>query len=159
MLLLSSAVDDDDLLLGLLVLRPSISNLLQSVSSVIIKCDGLLLKSATAFLFESATILLQSASIITKCDRTSWEFLEFGISRHPARRDQWRRYWLPTWLSRVFYKGYTTNLPSKTDHPPLPTNSTSLKEEHVHRCSILQETLKKWKCIVTLSLNRRNGSS
>ena len=102
-LLLSWAVDDDDLLLGLLVLRPSISNLLQSVSSVIIKCNGLLLKSATAFLFESATILLQSASIITKCDRTSWEFLEFGISRHPARRDQWRRYWLPTWLSRVFY--------------------------------------------------------
>ena len=42
MLLLSWAVDDDDLLLGLLVLRPSISNLLQSVSSVIIKCDGLL---------------------------------------------------------------------------------------------------------------------
>ena len=70
-LLLSWLVDDDDLLLGLTVLRPSISNLLQSVSSVIIKCDGLLLKSATAFLFESATILLQSASIITKCDRTS----------------------------------------------------------------------------------------
>ena len=42
MLLLSWAVDDDDLLLGLLVLRPSISNLLQSVSSVVIKCDGLL---------------------------------------------------------------------------------------------------------------------
>ena len=60
-LLLSWAVDDDDLLLGLLVLRPSISNLLQSVSSVIIMCDGLLLKSATAFLFETATILLQSA--------------------------------------------------------------------------------------------------
>ena len=70
-LLLPWAVDDDDLLLGLLVLRPSISNLLQSVSSVIIKCDGLLLKCATAFLFESATILLQSATIITKCDRTT----------------------------------------------------------------------------------------
>ena len=39
---MSWAVDDDDLLLGLLVLRPSISNLLQSVSSVIIKCDALL---------------------------------------------------------------------------------------------------------------------
>ena len=70
-LLLSWAVDDDDLLLGLTVLRPSISNLLQSVASVIIKRDGLLLKSATAFLFESATILLQSASIITNCDRTT----------------------------------------------------------------------------------------
>ena len=40
-------------------------------------------------------------------------------------------------------RGYTTNLPSKTDHPPLPTNSTSLKEEHVQWCSILQETLTK----------------
>ena len=40
-LLLSWAVDDDDLLLGLTVLRPSISNLLQSVSSVIIKSDSL----------------------------------------------------------------------------------------------------------------------
>ena len=60
-LLLPWAVDDDDLLLGLTVLRPSISNLLQSVSSVIIMCDGLLLKSATACLFETATILLQSA--------------------------------------------------------------------------------------------------
>ena len=45
-------------------------------------------------------ILLQSATIITKCDRTTWEFLEFGISRHP---DQWRGYWRPTWLSGVFY--------------------------------------------------------
>ena len=56
-LLLSWAIDDDDLLLGLTVLLPSISNLLQSVSSVIIMCDSLLLKSATAFLFETATIL------------------------------------------------------------------------------------------------------
>ena len=39
---MSWAVDDDDLLLGLLVLRPSISNLLQSVSSVIIMRDALL---------------------------------------------------------------------------------------------------------------------
>ena len=56
-LLLSWAIDDDDLLLGLTVLLPSISNLLQSVSSVIIMCDSLLFKSATAFLFETATIL------------------------------------------------------------------------------------------------------
>ena len=60
-MLLPWAVDDDDLLLGLLVPLPSISNLLQSVSSVIIMRDGLLLKSATAFLFETATISLQSA--------------------------------------------------------------------------------------------------
>ena len=40
-LLLSWAVDDDDLLLGLLVPLQSISNLLQSVSSVIIKSDSL----------------------------------------------------------------------------------------------------------------------
>ena len=59
------------LLLGLLVLRPSISSLLQSATSVITKCDsffitkcdGLLLQSATAFLLQSAT------SVITKCDR------------------------------------------------------------------------------------------
>ena len=60
-MLLPWAVDYDDLLLGLTVLRPSILNLLQSVSSVIIMFDGLLLKSATAFLFETVTILLQSA--------------------------------------------------------------------------------------------------
>ena len=56
-------------------------------------------------------------------------------------------------------RGYTTKLPSKIDHPPLPTNSTSLKEEHVQWSSILQETLRIWNCTVTLSLNRRNGSS
>ena len=56
-------------------------------------------------------------------------------------------------------RGYITKLPSKTDHPPLPSNSTSLKEEHVQWSSILQETLRMWKCTVTLSLNRRNGSS
>ena len=28
-------------------------------------------------------------------------------------------------------RGYTTKLPSKTDHQRLPLNSTSLKEEHV----------------------------
>ena len=129
MLLLSWAVDDD-FIIG--ITCPATIHF--KFITKCVKCYykvrwSVIWKSATAFLFESATILLQSASIITKCDRTSWEFLEFGISRHPARRDQWRRYWLPTWLSRVFYKGYTTNLPSKTDHPPLPTNSTSLKEE------------------------------
>ena len=121
------------------------------------------IKSATAFLFESETILLQSVSMITKCERTTWEFLKFGISKDPARRDQRQGYWLPTWLSGVsitlIERGYTTKLPSKTDHPPLPTNSTSMKEEHVQWSSILQETLRMWKCTVTLSLNRRNGSS
>ena len=73
------------LLLGLLVLRPSISSLLQSATAFFItNCDGLLLQSATAFLItkcykcyykvqqvlQSVTILLQSATIITKCDST-----------------------------------------------------------------------------------------
>ena len=51
------------LLLGLLVLRPSISSLLQSATAFFItKCDGLLLQSAT--------------SVITKCDRyyKVWQF-------------------------------------------------------------------------------------
>ena len=78
------------LLLGLLVLRPSFSSLLQSATAFFItKWDGLLLQSATAFLLQSArsvitkcdkcyykvrqvlqsvTILLQSATGITKCD-------------------------------------------------------------------------------------------
>ena len=66
------------LLLGLLVLRPSISSLLQSATSVITKCDsffitkcdGLLLQSATAFILQSAT------RAITKCDRyyKVWQF-------------------------------------------------------------------------------------
>ena len=59
------------LLLGLLVLRPSISSLLQSATAFFItKCDGLLLQSATAFLLQSAT------SVITKCDRyyKVWQF-------------------------------------------------------------------------------------
>ena len=57
------------LLLGLLVLRPSISSLLQT-AFFITKCDGLLLQSATAFLLQSAT------SVITKCDRyyKVWQF-------------------------------------------------------------------------------------
>ena len=62
-------VVDDDTLLGLLVLRPSISSLLQSATAFFItKCDGLLLQSATAFLLQSVTILLESAKGITKCD-------------------------------------------------------------------------------------------
>ena len=57
------------LLLGLLVLRISISSLLQSATAYFItKCDGLLLQSATAFLLK--IVLLQSATGITKCDRT-----------------------------------------------------------------------------------------
>ena len=81
------------LLLGSLVLRPSISSLLQSATAFFItKCDGLLLQSATAFLLQSATSVitkcgryykvwqfyykvrqvLQSATIITKCDSTKF---------------------------------------------------------------------------------------
>ena len=50
------------LLLDLLVLRPSISSLLQSTKSVITKCDSFLLQSAT--------------SVISKCDRyyKVWQF-------------------------------------------------------------------------------------
>ena len=70
-------------LLGLLVLRPSISSLLQSATAFFTtNCDGLLLQSATAFfitkcykcyykvqqVLQSLTILLQSATGITKCD-------------------------------------------------------------------------------------------
>ena len=56
------------LLLGLLVLRPSISSLLQSATAYFItKCDGLLLQSAT-ILLQSAKG--ESATIITNCDRT-----------------------------------------------------------------------------------------
>ena len=59
--------------LGLLVLRPSISSLLQSATTCfIVKWDGLLFQSATAF-------LLQSATGITKCDRTGRRF--FGCKK------------------------------------------------------------------------------
>ena len=64
--------------LGLLVLRPSISSLLQSATAFFItNCDGLLLQSATKWykcyykvqqVLQSVTILLQSATGITKCD-------------------------------------------------------------------------------------------
>ena len=60
------------ILLGLLVLQTSISSLLQSATSVITKCDGLLLQSATAF-------LLQSATIITKCDSTDVEEIKASL--------------------------------------------------------------------------------
>ena len=70
------------LLLGLLVLRPSISSLLQSATSVITKCDKCYYKVRQLFLLQSAMVcyykvwqfyykvrqVLQSATIITKCD-------------------------------------------------------------------------------------------
>ena len=74
------------LLLGLLVLRPSISSLLQSATtvatrcdssfyykvywSVITKCDSVFYYKERQVLLQSATILLQSVIGITKCDRT-----------------------------------------------------------------------------------------
>ena len=125
------------------------------MSSVIINSDSLF--------YYKVRQLLQSATIITKCDRTTWKFLKFVISKHPARRDQRRgRDFLHDYREfsiTLIERGYITKLPSKNDHPPLPSNSTSLKEEHVQWSSILQETLRMWKCTVTLSLNRRNGSS
>ena len=61
-------VVDDDTLLGLLVLRPSISSLLQSATAFFItKCDGLLLQTATAFLLQSATGIPKCDNFITKC--------------------------------------------------------------------------------------------
>ena len=78
------------LLLGLLVIRPSISSLLQSATSVITKCDSffyykvrwtVITKCDIFFItkcdkcyykvrqvLQSVTILLQSATGITKCD-------------------------------------------------------------------------------------------
>ena len=124
------------------------------MSSVIINSDSLF--------YYKVRQLLQSATIITKCDRTTWKFLKFVISKHPARRDQRRgRDFLHDYREfsiTLIERGYITKLPSKTDHPSLPSNSTSLKEEHVQWSSILQETLRTWKCTVTLSLNRRNRS-
>ena len=49
------------LLLGFV--RPSISSLLQSATSVILKCDGLLLQSVTAFITKC------DLRVMTKCDR------------------------------------------------------------------------------------------
>ena len=50
--------------MGLLVPRPSISNLLQSATSVITKCDSL-------FYYKMRQVLLQNATayFVTKCDR------------------------------------------------------------------------------------------
>ena len=57
------------LLLGLLVLRPSISSLLQSVTSVITKCDSFFYyKVRQLFYYKVRQVLLQSATGITKCD-------------------------------------------------------------------------------------------
>ena len=70
------------LLLGSLVLRPSISSLLQSETSVITKCDSffyykvrwsVITKCDKCYykvrqVLQSVTILLQSATGITKCD-------------------------------------------------------------------------------------------
>ena len=64
------------LLLGFLVLRPSISSLLQSATSVITKCDSFFITKCDKCYYkvrqvlQSVTILLQSATIITKCDST-----------------------------------------------------------------------------------------
>ena len=67
--------------MGLLVLQPSISSLLQSVKSFVTNYDSLFYyKGRQRFyykvqqvLLQSVTILLQSATIITKCGRTDFE--------------------------------------------------------------------------------------
>ena len=72
------------LIIGLLVLRPSISSLLQSATAYFItKCAGLLLQSAT-ILLQGATG--ESATIITNCDRTPFfrlvAVMKFKFSTH-----------------------------------------------------------------------------
>ena len=119
------------------------------VSSVIIKSDSIfyykvrqLLRSATEqreSFWNLESVSIQPAEIRVEGIDFLHDYREFSIT--------------------LIERGYITKLPSKTDHPPLPSNSTSLKEEHVQWSSILQETLRMWKCTVTLSLNRRNGSS
>ena len=119
------------------------------MSSVIIKSDSIfyykvrrLLRSATEqgeSFWNLESVSIQPAEIRGEGTDFLHDYREFSIT--------------------LIERGYITKLPSKTDHPPLPTNSTSLKEEHVQWSSILQETLRMWKCTVTLSLNRRNGSS
>ena len=60
-----------DLLLGLLVLRPCISSLLQSATSVLTKCDSLFYyKGRWSVISKCDSFFLQSAtSVFTKCDR------------------------------------------------------------------------------------------
>ena len=91
------------LLLGLLAHRRSISSLLQSATSVITKCNGLLLQSATAFLLQSAT------SVITKCDRyyKVWQFYykvrrllqSATVQRTPNKAPTWSKLRSVVWLN------------------------------------------------------------
>ena len=131
---MSWAVDDDDLLLGLLVPLPSISNLLQSVSSVIIKCDGLLSEivrqlfySKVRQFYYKVRRLLPS---VTEHRESFWNLESVGIQPDEISGDGTDfLHDCQEFSITLIERGYTTNLPSKTDHPPLPTNSTSLKEE------------------------------
>ena len=146
---MSWAVDDDDLLLGLTVLRPSISNLLQSVSSVIIKCDGLLSEKVRQLLYSKlrqfyykVRRLLPSA---TEQRESFWNLESVGIQ--PAEISGEGTDFLHDYQEfsiTLIERGYTTStIEDRSSTLTNATNSTSLKEEHVHRCSILQETLKK----------------
>ena len=84
------------LLLGLLVLRPSISSLLQSATSVITKCDSffyykvrwsVITKCDSFFItkcgkcYNKVRQVLQSATIITKCDRTYVNHTKWKIKK------------------------------------------------------------------------------
>ena len=73
------------LLLGLLVLRPSISSLLQSATSVITKCDSFFYyKVRQLVYYKVRRVLLQSATGITKCDGyyKVWQYIATPISSY-----------------------------------------------------------------------------
>ena len=107
------------------------------------------------------SVIKKCDNFITKCDdyyegrqnnvRVSeiWNQLASSPPRSAARvLTSYITTGIRSFLLLWYKRGYTTKLPSKTDHPPLPTNSASLKEEHVQWSSILQETLGMWKCTV-----------
>ena len=100
------------LLLGLLVLQPSISSLLQSATSVITKCDSffyykvlwsVITKCDSFFItkcdkcyykvrqvLQSVTILLQSATGITMCDSTDAPGDNINGGKKLKKQFKWR---------------------------------------------------------------------
>ena len=70
------------LLLGLLVLQPSISSLLQSATSVITKCDRYYKVWQFYYIVRQ---VLQSATIITKCDSTHSDKQSLGFLNKDPR--------------------------------------------------------------------------
>ena len=91
-----------NLLLGLLVLQPSISSLLQSATSVITKCDSffyykvrwsVIRKCGSFFItkcdkcYYKVRQVLQSATIITKCDSTGNSLRDLQNSSYPTKAE------------------------------------------------------------------------